>query len=98
MEIICHYELENYTLAESLIRAYTRKSETNEDHKVFLRLINKLINTGQSDKKSVIIEIQEELGKLENFKVGKDLIDLWLSAKLQNEDIQKVYKKNFTLV
>lgn len=97
MEIICHYELENYTLAESLIRAYTRKPDTNEDHKVFLRLVNKLVNTGQSDKKSVFVEIQEELGKLENFKVGKDLIDLWLSAKLQNLDIQKVYKKSFTL-
>ncbi|MCB0540451.1 MAG: hypothetical protein KDE33_23235 [Bacteroidetes bacterium] len=98
MEIICHYELENYTLAESLIRAYTRRPDTNEDHKVFLRLINKLINTGQLEKKKVFEEIQAELGSLTDFKIGKDLIDLWLSAKLQNEDIQKVYKKNFTLV
>lgn len=95
MEIICHYELESYTLAESLIRAYTRKPETNEDHKVFLRLINKLINTGQSEKKKVVEEIQEQISNLDKMKIGKDLIELWLKAKQKNMTIYEIYKKDF---
>lgn len=83
LTLICHFELKNYLLIESLYRSANRNHELSNIEKAICNIVHSTTNTANKNLKSW----QKLKIEIENYKdriVGKGIILLWIDSQLND--------------
>lgn len=93
LKIICHYELENIALLESLYRSFKRNNESTVFELFLTKEIYKLSRSNSFEKKTIFENIINEIDQnsKKNYIVGKDFLKIWLKSKMHNKKLHSVY-------
>lgn len=92
IKIICHFQLENYTLLESLVRSKRRSEKNTAIEKKLISAVFALARN-KLNKKDILQNLAEQIEKQkESYKqLDYGAINIWIEAQMQNQTIQQAY-------
>lgn len=94
ISIICHFERNNYSVLESLVRSKRSRTGIIEIENLIIRSILKS-SKNELKKMKVFENLSENLKELTDSFVTVDwtTLDLWLDSKTKNQSLQELYRK-----
>lgn len=99
LQLICHYELENYDLLSYLVknthRAFVQAKDVSEVQKSTLAFLKNLITTPPSDQRIAFVQFQQELTPLTDSPYERKALlylDIpgWVESHVQNRPLREV--------
>lgn len=88
--ILCHFELGNHLLIESLVRSLRRKEKLHSAHAKILSSVLSLSKATAGAEKEILSSLDEML-KGSNSFAGKNLTSLWVNSKVNAQTIKETY-------